>query len=53
MSLLNRKISELAERRARAEQGGGPTAIAKQRAMGKLPARERISQLLDEGSFFE
>ncbi len=53
MSLLKRKISELAERKARAEQGGGEKAIAKQIAMGKLPARERISQLLDEGSFFE
>lgn len=34
-------------------QGGGESAIAKQIAMGKLPARERINQLLDAGSFFE
>ncbi|OFY39053.1 MAG: methylmalonyl-CoA carboxyltransferase [Bacteroidetes bacterium GWF2_40_14] len=53
MSLLSRKISELQERKAKAEQGGGATAIAKQIAMGKLPARERINHLLDEGSFYE
>jgi acetyl-CoA carboxylase carboxyltransferase component len=53
MSLLSRKISELQERRDKAVQGGGESAIAKQIAMGKLPARERISQLLDIGSFFE
>ena len=53
MSLLSRKISELKERTAKAVQGGGESAIAKQIAMGKLPARERISQLLDPGSFYE
>jgi len=44
---------DLHKRRAKAEQGGGEQAIAKQIAMGKLPARERINQLLDEGSFHE
>ncbi len=53
MSLLRRKISELQDRREKAVQGGGESAIAKQIAMGKLPARERINQLLDAGSFFE
>ncbi len=53
MSLLSRKISELQDRREKAVQGGGESAIAKQIAMGKLPARERINQLLDAGSFFE
>ncbi|MEG0518504.1 MAG: carboxyl transferase domain-containing protein, partial [Bacteroidales bacterium] len=53
MSLLSKKISELQERTARAVQGGGDKAIAKQIAMGKLPARERISKLLDAGSFYE
>ena len=33
--------------------GGGDKAIAKQIAMGKLPARERIGKLLDAGSFYE
>ena len=53
MSLLSKKISELQERTARAVQGGGENAVAKQIAMGKLPARERINKLLDEGSFYE
>ena len=53
MSLLSKKISELQERTARAVQGGGDKAIAKQIAMGKLPARERINKLLDPGSFYE
>lgn len=53
MSLLSKKISELQERTAKAVQGGGDKAIAKQIAMGKLPARERINKLLDPGSFFE
>ncbi len=53
MSLLSKKISELQERTAKAVQGGGDKAIAKQRAMGKLPARERINKLLDENSFYE
>ena len=44
---------ELNKRREKAEQGGGEQAIAKQIAMGKLPARERINHLLDEGSFHE
>ncbi len=53
MSLLSKKLSELQERTAKAVQGGGDKAIAKQIAMGKLPARERINQLLDENSFYE
>ncbi|MGE0091492.1 MAG: acyl-CoA carboxylase subunit beta [Bacteroidia bacterium] len=53
MNLLKRKISELQERTAKVLQGGGENAIAKQRAMGKLPARERINQLLDPDSFYE
>lgn len=53
MSLLSKKISELQQRTEHAIQGGGDKAIAKQKAMGKLPARERIGKLLDEGTFFE
>ncbi len=53
MSLLSKKIHELQERTAKAVQGGGDKAIAKQIAMGKLPARERINKLLDPGSFYE
>lgn len=50
---MNGKIAELAERRKKVEQGGGPKRIAKQHEMGKLTARERIAKLLDEGSFVE
>lgn len=53
MSLLTKKITELQERTEHAQQGGGDKAIAKQIAMGKLPARERIRKLLDEGTFYE
>lgn len=53
MELLNQKLSELNERTQKAVQGGGDKAIAKQIAMGKLPARERINHLLDAGSFYE
>ncbi len=53
MSLLSKKISELQERTAKAVMGGGDKAIAKQIAMGKLPARERLNKLLDDGSFYE
>ena len=35
------------------EKGGGDDRIAKQHAQGKLTARERISLLLDAGSFVE
>lgn len=52
-SLLSRKINELNERKATAIKGGGDKAIEKQRSMGKLPARERINQLLDDNSFYE
>lgn len=38
---------------AAAELGGGPKRIAKQHAAGKLTARERLSVLLDAGSFQE
>jgi len=52
MSLRN-NILALRNRRTIVEKGGGDEAIEKQVAMGKLPARERIIALLDEGSFSE
>jgi len=39
--------------RARALQGGGQRRIERQRAKGKMTARERLDLLLDEGSFAE
>ncbi|EEX48453.1 MULTISPECIES: acyl-CoA carboxylase subunit beta [Jonquetella] len=41
------------ERRAEAAAGGGEKAVAKHKAKGRLTARERIAQLMDEGSFVE
>jgi acetyl-CoA carboxylase carboxyltransferase component len=34
-------------------EGGGPKAIERQHANGRLTARERIERLVDPGSFFE
>lgn len=50
---INRKTRELKDRMQNALQGGGSKAVEKQKATGKLTARERILQLLDEGSFHE
>ena len=47
------KVKELIELRAQARLGGGAKAIEKQHDKGKYTARERISMLLDEGSFEE
>ena len=47
------EIEEIEQRRATAEQLGGPEAIARQHSLGKLTVRERITRLLDEGSFRE
>ena len=44
---------ELLRRREQARLGGGPQAIERQHAKGKLTARERIDKLLDPGSFQE
>jgi acetyl-CoA carboxylase carboxyltransferase component len=50
---LGSKLRELEQKTEKAILGGGEQAIAKQKAMGKLPARERINFLVDEGSFYE
>ncbi len=46
-------LAELAHRRAEAAAMGGPERIAKQHALGKLTARERIEALFDPGTFVE
>ncbi len=53
MSTQLEKIQELIENREKARMGGGEKAIQKQHERGKYTARERIAQLLDEGSFEE
>jgi acetyl-CoA carboxylase carboxyltransferase component len=47
------KVKELISLREQARSGGGETAVEKQHSRGKFTARERISLLLDEGSFEE
>jgi methylmalonyl-CoA carboxyltransferase large subunit len=46
-------ISDLRARKAELEQGGGHARLAKQKQEGKLTARERISTLVDAGSWEE
>ena len=46
-------IEELRRREAMAEKMGGDDRVARQRASGKLTARERVDALLDRGSFHE
>lgn len=50
---LKTKTSDLKKRMKDAVQGGGSQAIEKQKAGGKLTARERILSLLDSESFHE
>ncbi|MDR0510444.1 MAG: acyl-CoA carboxylase subunit beta [Rikenellaceae bacterium] len=47
------KITDLKQRIEKIEEGGGPKAMEKQKAMGKMTARERIEALLDPGTFHE
>ena len=47
------RLEELRRREQAAEEGGGADRLEKQRAAGKLSARERIELLLDPGSFEE
>ena len=53
MSVEDQKVLELEQRKEKIYFGGGTKAIEKQKAMGKMTARERIIALLDEGSFHE
>ena len=53
MSIQQENIAKLVERRAAAKLGGGQKRIDAQHQKGKLTSRERLSLLLDEGSFEE
>jgi acetyl-CoA/propionyl-CoA carboxylase carboxyl transferase subunit len=46
-------LNELERWRATVEQGGGADRIEAQHAKGKLTARERLSEFLDAGTFYE
>jgi propionyl-CoA carboxylase beta chain len=47
------RIETLRKLKVKAVQAGGPEAIQRQHARGKLTARERLELLLDVGSFVE
>ena len=53
MSKQLEKVKELIQLREKARLGGGEKRITAQHQKGKYTARERISMLLDEGSFEE
>jgi acetyl-CoA carboxylase carboxyltransferase component len=50
---VRQRIDYLRRERAEAMVAGGPDAIERQHARGKLSARERLELLLDPGSFVE
>lgn len=52
-SKIMNKLELLEQRSQAAEQGGGEKRLEKQRASGKMTARERIDFILDEKSFEE
>jgi len=47
------KMAELSRRREAVEAAGGEARVSKQRASGKLTARERLLWLFDDGTFAE
>ncbi len=53
MKTVAQKIQELKEKEAKIKAMGGPKAIDKQHASGKLTARERLDLFFDPGTFRE
>ncbi len=50
---MGERVAESRRRHAEALEMGGPQAVDRHRASGRMPVRERIALLLDEGSWFE
>src|SRR5437763_2639008 len=51
---LRDRCAEILQQEAKLREGGGKAGLERQRKLGRLPARERISLLLDNDSdFFE
>jgi len=50
---FKQRILEFFKLKSKVTEGGGEQAIQKQMAMGKMTARQRINELLDNGSFHE
>ena len=53
MGVWEPELAELRAREAMAERMGGVEKVARQHDRGKLDVRQRITSLLDEGSFHE
>lgn len=53
LAWMNELTAEMEERRKRVQRGGGTARMDRQHAAGKLTARERIAELLDEGTVVE
>ena len=47
------ELDELRQREKLAQQMGGPEKVARQHSRGKMDARQRLTALVDEGSFRE
>jgi acetyl-CoA carboxylase carboxyltransferase component len=52
MKMIDR-VEDLARRKARATEMGGPERVERQRGRGKLDARARVAALFDPGTFEE
>src|SRR5665648_378739 len=50
---MDNRIEKMLERRSKIIAGGGEKRIVKQHESGKMTARERINELLDDKSFVE
>ena len=50
---MSERLGDLAARKEEALHAGSPRAVERQHEKGKMTARERIDELLDEGSFQE
>src|SRR5580692_5052710 len=53
MATMREMVAELEARRARVREMGGAERLAKQRARGKMNARERLAAFFDDGVFYE
>jgi 3-methylcrotonyl-CoA carboxylase beta subunit len=53
MRFLADMVSQVRNEEEHIREGGGPKAIENQHSKGRLTARERISLLVDAGTFFE
>lgn len=50
MDYMNKYVQDLKAAHSQCLEGGGPNAVAKHKARGKLLARDRINELVDPGS---